>query len=346
MAKKEKDDDEKLIPVTDEEGSEGGETVVVDEEARAAAEAEAAKAAAAEDERVGQSEDDDDPSDEEAANEEVRARRREERRVKKERQRAAQERNQKELRFLRDRNAELERRFSAVEQRTLYNEAGSIDDRISQVDQQIRNADELIAQAIEKGEGSTFAEAQAIRDQLRESKNKLLHRKGQVAQEFQRGGQAQQQGQAQPRQEQTDPELVRRAQAWVSQNSWYKADRSDDDSAVVGALDDRLVSEGFDPTTDEYWTELTNRAKQHVPHRFQEAKSGGNGGQRQQNGTERRGPQMANGNRERSLRPGEVYVSPERRQAMVEAGVWDDPTLRNRYLKSYATWDKEAQGSN
>ena len=27
---------------------------------------------------------------------------------------------------------------------------------------------------------------------------------------------------------------------------------------------------------------------------------------------------------------------------MIEAGVWDDPVLRNKYLKSYATYDTEA----
>jgi hypothetical protein len=38
-----------------------------------------------------------------------------------------------------------------------------------------------------------------------------------------------------------------------------------------------------------------------------------------------------------------VYISPERKEAMIEAGVWEDPVLRNKYLKSYATYDKEAQ---
>jgi hypothetical protein len=35
----------------------------------------------------------------------------------------------------------------------------------------------------------------------------------------------------------------------------------------------------------------------------------------------------------------EVYVSPERVQAMKDAGVWDDSALRNRYLKAYQDYD-------
>ena len=35
-----------------------------------------------------------------------------------------------------------------------------------------------------------------------------------------------------------------------------------------------------------------------------------------------------------------VYVTPERRQAMEDAGVWDDPVARNKYLKAYAEYDR------
>jgi hypothetical protein len=37
-----------------------------------------------------------------------------------------------------------------------------------------------------------------------------------------------------------------------------------------------------------------------------------------------------------------VYISAERKEAMIEAGVWDDPVLRNKYLKSYSDYDKQA----
>jgi hypothetical protein len=36
----------------------------------------------------------------------------------------------------------------------------------------------------------------------------------------------------------------------------------------------------------------------------------------------------------------EIYVSPERKQALIEAGVWDDPVLRMKYVKRYAEYDR------
>ena len=51
---------------------------------------------------------------------------------------------------------------------------------------------------------------------------------------------------------------------------------------------------------------------------------------------------MTAGAQDRPLKPNEVYISPERKEAMIEAGVWDDPETRQRYLKQYADYDRNA----
>jgi len=38
----------------------------------------------------------------------------------------------------------------------------------------------------------------------------------------------------------------------------------------------------------------------------------------------------------------QVYVTPARRQAMEEAGAWDDVAKRNRMLKAYAEYDRNS----
>ena len=38
----------------------------------------------------------------------------------------------------------------------------------------------------------------------------------------------------------------------------------------------------------------------------------------------------------------EIYVTPERKQAMIEAGIWDDPVRRNQMLKAYQAYDKSS----
>jgi hypothetical protein len=40
--------------------------------------------------------------------------------------------------------------------------------------------------------------------------------------------------------------------------------------------------------------------------------------------------------------PGKVYrISKERKEAMVEAGIWDDAKARTRMIKRYAAYDRE-----
>jgi len=36
----------------------------------------------------------------------------------------------------------------------------------------------------------------------------------------------------------------------------------------------------------------------------------------------------------------EIYLSPERKQALIDAGVWDDPILRMKYAKRYSEYDR------
>jgi hypothetical protein len=36
----------------------------------------------------------------------------------------------------------------------------------------------------------------------------------------------------------------------------------------------------------------------------------------------------------------EVVVTPDRKQAMIEAGAWDDPVARKRLLKAYQEYDR------
>lgn len=321
---KEKDDQQELELVAVEDG---------EQQQQQDGEADATPPAQADgEERLAQEADadDGDEGEDSGASEAIRAQRRAERKAKKERERAARDRNRKELDFLRRRNEELERWKSDVDARLTQNELSGVGDRLSQVEQQIRVAKDVMAQALTKGEGANHVEASEIHDDLVRTREKLLARKGELERPAETRREA-------PQPQAPDPELLRHADEWRRKNSWYQYGGTDNDSTVVSALDQKLAAEGYDPRTEEYWDELTARTKQYLPHRF---KANGNGnGQRREGG----GPVMANGGRERALKAGEVYVSADRRKAMEEAGVWDDPKLRQRYLKSYASYDEAAQ---
>ena len=292
------------------------------------------------DERLaGDQEDDDDK----------RERRRQENKTRRQRQKEARDRTERELNFLRQRNETLEQRFSRFEQETDARIAGSeihsIDQGISKAKSDLALANQVIQQAIEAKDGANLTEALDHRDAIRDNLRELEQTKQYLSQPAQR------QQPATPRD--LDPRHVAHAQQFMIENDWWDPAGRDQDSQTVLQIDRSLVQEGFDPTTKEYWDELRTRTEDALPNRFDSRtghRGGGDGGKGQGrskgNGQEKprnRGPQFRTGGRERPLRKNEVYISPERKEAMIEAGVWDDPVLRNKYLKSYADYDRQAQ---
>lgn len=294
-------------------------------------------------ERAGHSEEDDEDPEE----------RRRQRKTRRQRQREARDRNQTELRYLRNRNDQLERRFSEIDFRVARSEVSAIDTRISQAKQQIKMAEGIIAKAIKAGNGEDAVEAQAIRDDLRRSLDQLEGAKTQHVQHAQKvhlANQAVDQDDedepAEVEATQVDPDVKELGTAWMKAHPWYKYGSKDRDSRIVSVIDTELTEEGFDPADQEYWDELTERIKEALPHRF---KNGADDEEeeeaprRQEKPAKKKagGPRFSTGGRERSLKKGEVYINPERKRALIEAGAWDDPVLRQRYLKAYANYDRE-----
>jgi hypothetical protein len=65
-----------------------------------------------------------------------------------------------------------------------------------------------------------------------------------------------------------------KAQGWAQKNAWFGEDRIMTTAAFAvhqGLIED----EGFDPNSDEYYTELDRRMRREFPHKFQGQKSGG-----------------------------------------------------------------------
>jgi hypothetical protein len=155
-----------------------------------------------------------------------------------------------------------------------------------------------------------------------------------------------------PTEDFVDPALIDQVKSWSERNTWFDFGRRDEDSAIAGAIDDMLIRDGYDPRTTEYYDELDKRVARRLPHL---AKKGGKGNGEdhiddvdddddpQDRGGQRKpgGPKFRIGGQERPLKSNEVHISRDRKEAMQEAGVWDDPVLRKNYLKRYAEWDRE-----
>lgn len=315
-------EDQVMIP-TDDDDEDGGEGSEDDD---------GELAAGGEDQRLGGGE---------AVDDEKRVARRSERKTRRQRQKEARDRDQRELGFLRSRNEQVERQLGELNQRVTAGETATIDTRIAQIDRAIESADDVYAKAIDAGEGKDAAEAQRIRDGLRDQKNYLTQYKAQ-------GG-----ARSQVEAEGPDPMLVEQVKTWHDRNTWFDFGRRDEDSAIAGAIDDMLIRDGYDPRTPEYYDELDKRVGRRLPHL---AQGGGRGngvdddddldaGDQRGGARQPRGPKFRVGGKERPLRSNEVHISRERREAMEEAGVWEDPVLRKNYLKRYAEWDRENAGN-
>lgn len=275
---------------------------------------------------VGRSDDDDGSDDEREA---IRERRRQEKQERKLRRDEAIKRDKLELDFLRKRNDDLERRVSAQEQRAHKMDLGTFDAEIARATKEAEMADRVIAKAVAVGNGEDVTQAMRYRDQALARIQQLNAQKQQAAQQA-------------PKPQQIDDITLTYAKEFIAENPWYDAQGRDEDSAIVIAIDQSLSKDGYDPRSADYWDELRRRAARRLPERFGEKPKRATEERAETRREPRGGPAVGSGREHApaSTRK-EIYVSPERKQALVEAGVWDDPVLRAKYVKRYAEYDRQ-----
>jgi hypothetical protein len=68
---------------------------------------------------------------------------------------------------------------------------------------------------------------------------------------------------------QAPPKLDEKQEKWVENNSWF----GEDEIMTLAAfsIDQKLVQEGFDPKTDDYYNEVDKRLRTEFPHKFEES---------------------------------------------------------------------------
>lgn len=275
-----------------------------------------------EDDRVQQTSDDDHEDEREA----IRERRRAEKQERKERRDQAIKRDKLELEFLRKRNDDLERRITTQEQRSQANELSQLDVQINNAMNEVTMAEQVIAKAVAAGNGEDVTQAMRYRDQALAKANQLSAYKQQA-----------QQRQQTPTPQPVDDVTMAYAKEFMDEHKWYDPQGRDEDSSIVIAIDQAMAKDGYFPNTEEYWDELRARVARRLPEKFQTQRK------TQRESREPRGGPVVGSGREHapaSTRK-EVYISPERKQALIDAGVWDDPVLRMKYVKRYAEYDRQ-----
>lgn len=242
-------------------------------------------------------------------------RNREERQRKKDAQKRARERDKRRLESLTNEIQRLREEVTAVRGDTIGHTVKAAENDLSAAQREIEQAEYIIARALEEGNPADVVAAMRLRDDAKAKAASLSQSKTQIEQQREKL--------TQPKA--ADPRVVENARAWMSANPWYTPNGSDDASRVTAQIDSELVREGYDPASTTYWKELSERVQDELNDRAD---------------TKRKAPPVR-GNRESvpSTSRKEVYVTPERKQAMIEAGAWDDPVARKEMLKYYRDYD-------
>lgn len=276
------------------------------------------------DEPQRQSASDDVDEDREA----IRAARREERKLKKQIHREKAKESGYLINALKKQNQELAERLAAVERKTSGAELARVDKAIEDAGVQVEYAKMKMKEAVTSGDGESLTRAQEM---WYESKRKLESLES-IKQNATKQMTDQKQNIQAP-----DPMVQRMAADWMEENPWYDPQGRNEESQIAQLIDKRLTEEGFDPTSQDYWEELDSRMQKYLP---QKSNSGYN-----QNNVQQRRPRsvMTSSGRETmaTTKANEFRLSPDRVAAMKEAGLWDNPQLRQNAIRKYAEWDRQ-----
>lgn len=275
-----------------------------------------------EDERLeaDQREDDDDGEhdDTPGADNSRRARRKRAR----ERQKNFAKQSKEKIAFYERQLAEAHERLMALEARNVQSDAQTAEAQLRQAQAQVQRAENELKEAVETGDGERVLKALRLRDEaaMRVQAADDLRKRLNNPQLQQKPS--------------LDPLTENHAQQWMAENPWFDPNGTDEDSVIARAIDEAWAQEarkrGINPSSADYWDELDARVKRRL-------------GQADADRPRRRAtpPVTGRGDTSRpSTRKEQVYVTPERKKALQDAGVWDDPELRKRYLRRYAEYDR------
>jgi len=168
--------------------------------------------------------------------------------------------------------ADLQAQLRNSTQKVQETEKASLVSYENQLKEKLALAEEGYKNAYDSGDKDKLLEAQkAIADATTElrmvdAKRFYIEDQAKKTEPQQKNGEdknVKQEVQTQPKQ----PKLHKLAREWISDNSeWYNKDRITTQAAHI--INEDLLQEGFDPETEEFYTEISKRLKKEMPHKF------------------------------------------------------------------------------
>lgn len=161
-------------------------------------------------------------------------------------------------------NDEYKKRLSTLDK-------GYMSEYEGRVTTQEAQAKRALAEAHEAGDYEKLADAQSAISQIAIEKERLRLQKQRSQQQAQEYAAQQEQVQQQPRQQAPQPQRDPKLESWLEKNKWFGQDKVM--TGAARAIHETLVAEeGYNPTTDEYYSEIDRRMRSEMPNKFASGK--------------------------------------------------------------------------
>ena len=167
-----------------------------------------------------------------------------------------------------DENNKLKTRVKALD-------TGYLSEYGSRLESQTDGAKRIYKEAYEAGDTDRMLEAQQALSNIAIQQQQYNTAKARAEQQAKMPvQQQQQQAPVQQQQRQAAPVPDKKAVAWKDKNEWFGKDKIMTTAAYT-IHQELIEEEGFDPNSDDYYTEVNRRMRGEFPHKFAAKKSGG-----------------------------------------------------------------------
>jgi hypothetical protein len=250
--------------------------------------------------------------------ENLRAKRRAKRKARRELEKRTSEEKDSRIQLLEKQLQQFQERLAVTERRTHSAELGRIDKAIEDSELKIQYAKMKVEEATAAGDGQAMIKAQEMWYEARRNAEALKSVKEQAVKAPQNA----------PMNDNTR-EMQRHAADWMDRNPWYNPEGDDEDSEIAKLIDQKMVKEGWNPSTKEYWRELDKRLSKRVPHLYNDDSD--------ENSSRRPRQVVTSTGRERfgGSNPKSVTIPPELVRSIKDAGMWDNKPARDRIIAGY-----------
>ena len=159
----------------------------------------------------------------------------------------------------------LQTKYSKVEKTASEVDDNYVKEFEARVDAEREQVKDKLKKAIESQDSEKIMQANDELTKLAVEKEKARIR---TTQKEQQKKEQEEQAQAQPVEQAPQVQPSPKAQSWVGKNSWFGQDKAMTNAAF--GIHEDLVQKGFDPESDEYYTEVDKQIRGYFPSKFAE----------------------------------------------------------------------------